>query len=179
MVPGGNAGNLCTVAEYAETCYNSPEIQQRKDTSMAKTFLILRRITAAATLLVTALLCIGFVSIYLAGQSSENLVNGVYLSPVFTRENVGEMLLRLAPVFVIYGLLVVAAFVVQAMSGSKSDTDPTPRPVRYTDGPRQGAARFILAALALLFIILGVMNGGARDVLIKAINICTECIGLG
>ena len=146
---------------------------------MAKTFLILRRITAAATLLVTALLCIGFVSIYLTGQSSENLVNGVYLSPVFTRENVGEMLLRLAPVFVIYGLLVVAAFVAQAMSGSESDTDPVSRPVRYTDVPRQGAVRFILAALALLFIILGVMNGGARDVLIKAINICTECIGLG
>lgn len=146
---------------------------------MAKTFLILRRITAAATLLVTALLCIGFVSIYLTGQSGENLVNGVYLSPVFTRENVGKMLLRLVPIFVIYGLLVIAAFVVQAMSGSKGDTDPTPRPVRYTDVPRQGATRFILGALALLFIILGVMNGGARDVLIKAINICTECIGLG
>ena len=146
---------------------------------MAKTFLILRRITAAATLLVTALLCIDFVSIYLAGQSGENLVNGVYLSPVFTRENVGEMLLRLAPVFVIYGLLVVVSFVVQAMSNSKSDTAPTPRPIRYTDAPRQGAARLVLASLALLFIILGVMNGGARDVLIKAINICTECIGLG
>ena len=146
---------------------------------MAKTFLILRRITAAATLLVTALLCIGFVSIYLTGQSSENLVNGVYLSPVFTRENVGEMLLHLAPVFVIYGLLVVAACVTQAVSGSKSDTYPTPRPVRYTDTPRQGATRLVLAALALLFIILGVMNGGARDVLVKAINICTECIGLG
>ena len=31
----------------------------------------------------------------------------------------------------------------------------------------------------LLMIILGVYNGSARDVLIKAINICTECIGLG
>lgn len=146
---------------------------------MAKAFLILRRITAAATLLVTALLCIGFVSIYLTGQSGENLVNGVYLSPVFTRENVGEMLLRLSPVFVISGLLVVASCVMQAVSGSKSGTDPAPRPVHYTDAPRQGAARLVLAALALLFIILGVMNGGARDVLIKAINICTECIGLG
>ncbi|MFR0735032.1 MAG: CD1871A family CXXC motif-containing protein [Oscillospiraceae bacterium] len=23
------------------------------------------------------------------------------------------------------------------------------------------------------------MNGGLRDVLVKAVNICTECIGLG
>lgn len=33
--------------------------------------------------------------------------------------------------------------------------------------------------IAVAFIIAGIFNGGARDVLIKAINICTECIGLG
>lgn len=39
--------------------------------------------------------------------------------------------------------------------------------------------RIALYAIAVLFIVLGVMNGGLRDVLVKAINICTECIGLG
>lgn len=146
---------------------------------MAKAFLILRRITALATLLVTALLCLGCINIYLAGQSSENLVDGVYLSPVFTREIVGEQLLRFAPVFVIYGLIVSACFVVQAISRTKTEPHHAPHPVRYTDTPRQGTIRLVLAVLALLFIILGVMNGGARDVLVKAINICTECIGLG
>ncbi len=34
-------------------------------------------------------------------------------------------------------------------------------------------------ALAAALITLGVLNGGLRDVLIKAIKICTECIGLG
>ena len=34
-------------------------------------------------------------------------------------------------------------------------------------------------ALAAALIALGVHNGGLRDVLIKAIKICTECIGLG
>lgn len=33
--------------------------------------------------------------------------------------------------------------------------------------------------LAVVFIILGIVNGGANDVLVKAVNICTECIGLG
>ena len=33
--------------------------------------------------------------------------------------------------------------------------------------------------MAIVFIVLGVMNGGLRYVLVKAINICTECIGLG
>jgi len=40
-------------------------------------------------------------------------------------------------------------------------------------------ARLILAAAAVVLIALGVANGGMRDVLVKAINICTECIGLG
>ena len=39
--------------------------------------------------------------------------------------------------------------------------------------------RAIVFVIAITFIILGVFNGGVRDVLIKAINICTECIGLG
>lgn len=37
----------------------------------------------------------------------------------------------------------------------------------------------VVACLALTFIILGVTNGGMADVLTKAINICTECIGMG
>lgn len=39
--------------------------------------------------------------------------------------------------------------------------------------------RILLYAAALLLIAAGILNGGMRDVLIKAINICTECIGLG
>lgn len=39
--------------------------------------------------------------------------------------------------------------------------------------------RGIVFVVAVTFIILGILNGGANDVLIKAINICTECIGLG
>ena len=39
--------------------------------------------------------------------------------------------------------------------------------------------RKFLVILAILLIAVGVANGGARDVLVKAVNICTECIGLG
>ena len=41
------------------------------------------------------------------------------------------------------------------------------------------AVRISVAVIALTFIVLGAFNGTMRDVLIKAINICTECIGLG
>ena len=39
--------------------------------------------------------------------------------------------------------------------------------------------RIAVGVIAVTFIIVGAVNGGANDVLIKAINICTECIGLG
>ena len=42
-----------------------------------------------------------------------------------------------------------------------------------------GSVRILICAAAALLIVLGIFNGGARDVLVKAINICTECIGLG
>ncbi len=40
-------------------------------------------------------------------------------------------------------------------------------------------ARITACCLAAVFIIVGIVNGSARDLLLKAINICTECIGLG
>jgi len=36
-----------------------------------------------------------------------------------------------------------------------------------------------LMILSVVLIVLGIANGGLWDVLVKAINICTECIGLG
>ena len=39
--------------------------------------------------------------------------------------------------------------------------------------------RIVLIAAAAVMIVAGILNGSMRDVLIKAINICTECIGLG
>ncbi len=41
------------------------------------------------------------------------------------------------------------------------------------------AVRVAVFAVSVVFIIDGITNGGFSDVLIKAINICTECIGLG
>lgn len=41
------------------------------------------------------------------------------------------------------------------------------------------SVRGVIFAIAFSFLIAGIVNGGAHDVLVKAINICTECIGLG
>ncbi|MBQ9064736.1 MAG: thioredoxin [Blautia sp.] len=45
---------------------------------------------------------------------------------------------------------------------------------------KDGKAVFaIVLIVAVCFIVAGVFNGSAKDVLGKAINICTECVGLG
>ncbi len=44
---------------------------------------------------------------------------------------------------------------------------------------RKNVVRAVIFTAAVLLIIFGVLNGGARDVLAKAIKICSECIGLG
>ncbi len=40
-------------------------------------------------------------------------------------------------------------------------------------------ARCVIPVAAVIFIILGITNGGMSDVLQKAVRICTECIGMG
>jgi len=41
------------------------------------------------------------------------------------------------------------------------------------------AVRWVIFVIAVIFIILGAVNGDPRSVMTKAIRICTECIGLG
>ena len=53
-----------------------------------------------------------------------------------------------------------------------------PLPGQRETKARRGL-RIALLAAAVVLIVLGVQNGGLNDVLVKAINICTECIGLG
>ncbi len=59
----------------------------------------------------------------------------------------------------------------------KNASPPAREKPRETKTPKGVYLFCYLLAAAL--IILGVLNGGMRDVLIKAVRICTECIGLG
>ena len=42
-----------------------------------------------------------------------------------------------------------------------------------------GAVQLAVIAIAVVLVILGVCNDGTADILTKAVNICTECVGLG
>ena len=51
--------------------------------------------------------------------------------------------------------------------------------VRSTREGAVWAVRIVIIVLGTVLVILGLFNGGMKDVLGKAIKICTECIGLG
>lgn len=44
---------------------------------------------------------------------------------------------------------------------------------------KENKMTFFLLALGILFVSLGVAQGGYRDAFQKAIQVCLECIGIG
>lgn len=82
-------------------------------------------------------------------------------------QTVGEMLKTLIPAAVV---IIVSAFFLQ--------WDISPRPAMNKPQNLKWV-RSALLVLAAILIVVGIINGGMRDVLVKAINICSECIGLG
>ena len=60
-------------------------------------------------------------------------------------------------------------------AGVSTGADAECRSARIADN----VVRVIVLIVAVAFICMGIFNGGMKDVLGKAIKICTECIGLG
>lgn len=148
---------------------------------MQKSLKILQWILTFATIGILLLLCWQCLDIYLTGNRPENISAGVYLSPVYSVQAVAQKLSSASPLLVIYAGIAVVTVIAHIFLGKKQRTTGKvyPCPPRAAAGKSLGIARITVLCLGVLFIILGVMNGGARDVLVKAINICTECIGLG
>lgn len=79
---------------------------------------------------------------------------------------------------------IVSSALAQNNQHSSQLTSPATPPRRQPEPPTaasraQGICRAAILAAAAALIAWGACNGGMRDVLAKAVNICTECIGLG
>ena len=99
---------------------------------------------------------------------------GELTAPIYTRAKVGAALLRQAPL----ALAALAAFLIPcAPAKEKRGTCDAAMPPEKTEPGR--ALRLALLVLAAVLLAAGVLNGGMRDVLYKAVKICTECVGLG
>lgn len=113
---------------------------------------------------------------------------------IFTREKAAEAFGACLPVLV----LAVAVTVICVIKGIRDDRQDKPvadpdltgiykaerEAMRdaEADAAMAGRLRSVRTALliiAVILVIAGVLNGSMEDTLIKAINICTECVGLG
>ena len=136
-----------------------------------------RRLICAAALVVPAVLTgASALSLLQRGMAARKADPAL---PVFTREGVLQSLEVLCmPLALCAGIVLFCTL----WSVFVPDKPQRSRPVRPRAGrplPCAGRIRLVLYLLAAVLIIAGVLNGGLRDVLVKAINICTECIGLG
>jgi len=139
------------------------------------------RIAAAVlTLALAAALCAAVLTLYAAGQA-RRARTGSLTAPVFTREDAAVQLRRVSPLAALWLASLVAAAAAGAPAGRRG------RPARQArlrmrgqeETPRRRALRAALYAAAVALLAAGILNGGLNDVLVKAVNICTECIGLG
>ena len=151
---------------------------------MAKALRVMRVLLAVATVAVCLLLCWHTVDVYRLGNLPENFsAPGVRIQPVYSLPVVRERLAVMAPALWGYLALVALGLILRAMAGDPSSPracrERRVEPDHSFPKPVSPALRILLYAAAVLLIVLGVMNGGLRDVLVKAIQICTECIGLG
>lgn len=79
----------------------------------------------------------------------------------------------------------VARIVCKPMVNDSTELKPRKKSIKNDNSTREKGEKLLLGVrlsiivIAVTFIIIGIFNGGMADVLQKAINICTECIGLG
>ena len=96
---------------------------------------------------------------------------------VYTRENISERLIYVWPLLLITALLILI--------NSFFAKEEKPSPIKLSTPPVMKKAvkdaffTKLLFIVSILLIIHGMVNGGITAVFIKAISICTECIGLG
>ena len=151
-----------------------------------KLFLIIQ---SALCAIVTALPAVFALIIYTRGLAAKAADPTAW---IYSRELAGKYLLPVLPIAVI--TLVMA--LVGILLGIRDEK--LGKPVKGIEMKKWGAknagaeqdesakgvntatiVRLIVLAAAVVLIVIGIVNGSARDVLFKAVTICTECVGLG
>jgi len=137
-----------------------------------KAFLALQ---SALCILLAVLLAVSAIGIYREGSAAKTANP---LAWIFTPEAVGAQLRPIAVLLLaVIGMTAVGLALRIRPEGGRSAK------AAYVDNKRSVAGaktwRIVLLSLALLLVLAGIVNGGARDVFGKAVKICTECVGLG
>lgn len=107
----------------------------------------------------------------------------------YSREIVAEVFSKIAIPIYLCLIMVILGFVLSLLLSPEKKT-PVAKKARVDKDTEISEAdlakrkklnisRYVLLAISVCFIVYGLATGGVADVIAKAINICTECIGLG
>lgn len=106
---------------------------------------------------------------------------GIYRTGAYSREAVAAAFSAIAaPVYLC--LFLIAGSIVLHLLCPVPRKAPAKRPAANRDTVRtvpSGKGKYLLLAAGMGLMLVGFLSGGTADVLTKAVNICTECIGLG
>jgi hypothetical protein len=117
---------------------------------------------------------IGFVGVLTVGEDVTNAIS-----------NILQLALLLPGLAVAFGYSIFAHYQIeksmtreielmkQAAKKAPAKASPSPAPSHIN------LLRTVLLLAAIILLVVGYFTGGTGDVLTKAINICTECVGLG
>ena len=87
--------------------------------------------------------------------------------------------MRIVLMIALPGGIALFALAILNRGGEDQKKAQRAQPYPEKEWPGKNVLRVALVILSVVLIVLGITNGGLWDVLVKAINICTECIGLG
>ena len=142
---------------------------------MARTCQVLRWVSAASLIILLLLFAWNCIDIYVDATVDQSQV-------MYQADDVHKRLQALGlPCVVLLGIVAING-VVTAVLQPGAVSRKAARKTGSCKPPKQAHHRktqAIVLIMAVVLILLGIMNGGLYDVLVKAINICTECIGLG
>ena len=148
---------------------------------------VLKILQAYSCVFLAAFLCISAVRVYRDGaaRKAANPTESIY-----TPEIAAEALTPAVFPISLSVILSIASFAAEKTEKKRGKTGCSQPAFRVSRTETESAAdsaeeerrrkmRLVFIAAAAVLIVAGILNGGAADTLIKAVTICSECIGLG
>ena len=134
-------------------------------------------VTAVLWVVLAAGLAVTAIRIYLAGLAVWEV--GDALAYIYTRERAVSALAKFVPVFCAAVGMSAAGMILGIRWDGKRKPEKVDVQSSGLSKSHVNTVRGVVLAAAVVMIIAGIVNGSWMDVLIKAINLCTECVGLG
>lgn len=133
---------------------------------------IYKILLSASVIIAGICLIVGCLLIYFSG-------NG------YSREIVGEMFSKIDIPIYISLALIIGDIIWELISPSAQNKKRVNKKVVSTkqteeqNNKKMTIIKLVILCFAIALFVTGALLGGFKDVLTKAVNICTECIGLG